>query len=210
MKNGKALLTKGLDHVVFTCADMARTVEFYNGKLGFPVLHTIEYHDPEGNLTAQHWYFGVGDPNNRNAHIAFFCFADGYQTLADNGMKALATPTNRFARPVGQLMHFNLRVDAEDLPQQAAMLSAAGIRYRHVTRYPSERSEGHLDGIEIQGMRGITTYNEFHEPEEGWLMNSLYCFDPDGIEVEFNAWSPEWDDWRNDHTPKVGLARVPA
>lgn len=204
MSDSAKIFAKGIDHVVFTCADMARTVEFYNGKLGFPVLHTIEYKDPEGNLTAQHWFFGVNDPNNRNAHIAFFAFANGYQSLENNGEVAPVKPANRFARPIAKLMHFNLRVDAKDMRAQAERMEELGIPYRQVTRFPSDVSAGHLGGIEIQGMAGTTTHNSYHEPEENWLMNSIYIHDPDGIEVEFNAWAESWDNWRNDHEAKIG------
>jgi catechol 2,3-dioxygenase-like lactoylglutathione lyase family enzyme len=204
MTENPKLYAKGLDHVVLTCSDMAKTVEFYHNKLGFPVLHTIEYKDPQGKLTAQHWFFGVNDPGNRNAHIAFFCFANGYQSLKNDGKLEGEKPVNPYARPVGAMMHFNLRVDAQDLRKQAERCNELGIPYRQVTRYASEKSEGHLGGILIQGMRGVTTRNEYHEPEEGWLMNSVYVIDPDGVEVEFNSWSPEWDKWPNNHAPRIG------
>lgn len=204
MGEEKKLYARGLDHVVLTCSDMAETVDFYHNKLGFPVLHTIEYKDSQGKLTAQHWYFGVNDPANPNAHIAYFCFADGYQSLENNGKLEGPKPANPFARPIGQMMHFNLRTDPQDLPKQAARLDELGIPYRHVTRYASDESAGHRGGILIQGMRGITTHNEYHVPEQGWLMNSIYVIDPDGVELEFNSWSPEWDNWPNNHVPQIG------
>lgn len=208
MSDAPRIFAKGIDHVVFTCADMARTVEFYSGKLGFPVLHTIEYKDPEGKLTAQHWFFGVNDASNHNAHLAFFAFADGYQSLENNGEVAGEKPANRYARPVGKMMHVNLRVDARDMRAQAERFEELGIPYRHVTRSPSEISQGHLGGIEIQGMSGVTTQNSYHEPEDGWLMNSIYIHDPDGIEIEFNCWSADWDNWPNHHTPKIGYNAI--
>ena len=33
----------GLDHVALGCSDMQRTVDFYHGLLGMPILHTLEY-----------------------------------------------------------------------------------------------------------------------------------------------------------------------
>lgn len=195
---------RGIDHVVFTSGDMEKTVDFYHRKLGMPVLHTIEYKDPQGNLTAQHWFFGVGDPTNPHAHIAFFCFANGYQMQENDGKVELKKPANPFARPVGAAMHVNLRLDFENLRRCCERLTELGIPYRHVTRYPSDTSEGHLGGILVQGMRGTTTRNEYHEPEDGWLMTSVYVFDPDGIEVEFNAWGRDWAEWTNQHTPKIG------
>jgi catechol 2,3-dioxygenase-like lactoylglutathione lyase family enzyme len=192
----------GLDHVALTCGDMAATVDFYHGKLGMPVLHTIEYHDAAGKLLAQHWFFGVGDPTNPDAHVAFFYWVDGYQTLTKEEIGAGKKPVNTFARPIGSMMHLNLRVAPENLRSYAEKLTTLGLPYRHVTRYAADVSRGHMPGFFIEGMRGITSRDAYHEPEEGWLMNSVYVIDPDGIEVEFNSWSPAWRDWRNDHVPQ--------
>lgn len=193
---------RGLDHVALTCSDMKRTVDFYHGKLGMPVLHTIEYFDEAEALLAQHWFFGVGDPNNPDAHIAFFWWKDGYQSLSKDEISSGKKPKNRFARPVGGMLHLNLRVSPEHLRPYAEKLTKMGLPFRHVTRYNVEPSEQKRSAFTTAGMRGITSMNEYHEPEEGWLMNSVYVFDPDGIEVEFNSWAPGWRDWRNDHIPQ--------
>lgn len=190
---------QGLDHVALTCSDMSKTVDFYHGKLGMPVLHTIEYCDVDGSLLGQHWFFGVGDPSNPDAHIAFFWWKDGYQSLDKDEMSAGGKPANRFARPIGGMLHLNLRVAPENLGPYAEKLGQLGIPYRQVTRYRAGISEKQATGLVTKGMRGITTRNAYHEPEEGWLMNSVYVFDPDGIEVEFNTWSPAWREWPNRH-----------
>ncbi|MBB1632478.1 VOC family protein [Cupriavidus sp. UME77] len=198
---------KGLDHVALTCSDMKKTVDFYHGKLGMPVLHTIEYHDDNGGLLGQHWFFGVGDEGNPDAHIAFFWWKDGYQTLSKEDVFTGKTPANRFARPIGGMLHLNLRVAPENLRPYAEKLTNMGIPYRHVTRYHTEVSEKQATGLVTQGMRGITSRNEYHEPQEGWLMNSVYVFDPDGIEVEFNSWSPQWRSWPNNHVAQSNEAK---
>jgi catechol 2,3-dioxygenase-like lactoylglutathione lyase family enzyme len=196
----------GLDHVALTCSDMKRTVDFYHGKLGMPVLHTIEYFDEAGGLLGQHWFFGVGDPTNPDAHIAFFWWKDGYQSLSKDEVSSGKKPKNRFARPIGGMLHLNLRVLPENMRPYAEKLTKIGLPFRHVTRYNSERSEKQGAGLVTRGMRGITSMNEYHEPQEGWLMNSIYVFDPDGIEVEFNTWAPSWRDWRNDHVPQTNAS----
>ena len=196
----------GLDHVALTCSDMKRTVDFYHGKLGMPVLHTIEYFDEAGEILGQHWFFGVGDPTNPDAHIAFFWGKDGYQALGKDETSSGKKPKNRFARPIGGMLHLNLRVSPQNMRPYAEKLTKIGLPYRHVTRYHSERSEKQGTGLVTGGMRGITSMNSYHEPEEGWLMNSIYVFDPDGIEVEFNAWAPGWKNWRNDHIPRTNAS----
>jgi catechol 2,3-dioxygenase-like lactoylglutathione lyase family enzyme len=106
-------------------------------------------------------------------------------------------------RQVGGMLHLNLRVSPENMRPYAKKLNEMGMPFRHVTRYHADRSEKQPTGLVTAGMRGITTMNTFHEPQEGWLMNSIYVFDPDGIEVEFNSWAPGWREWRNDHVPQT-------
>lgn len=193
---------KGLDHVALTCSDMQKTVDFYHGKLGMPVLHTIEYFDDDGGLLGQHWFFGVSDAGNPDAHIAFFWWKDGYQTLSKEQRETGIKPANRFARPIGGMLHLNLRVDPENLKAYAEKLTELGLPYRQVTRYNTTVLEKQATGLVTEGMRGITTRDTYHEPEADWLMNSVYVHDPDGIEVEFNSWAPSWRAWRNDHVAR--------
>ena len=63
-----ALKTNGLNHLALVCSDMARTVEFYEGLLGFPLVKTIEL--PVG--MGQHFFFDIGGGD----HLAFFWFPD--------------------------------------------------------------------------------------------------------------------------------------
>ena len=191
---------KGLDHVALTCSDMARTVDFYHHKLGMPVLHTIEYFHANGERMGQHWFFGVGDPSNPDAHIAFFWWKDGYQTLSKEELSTGKKPLNPNATPVGGMLHLNMRVDHARMPEYAKKLTAEGIKYRQVTRYP--------DNANPQGMSGITSWNEYVPPKEGCLMDSIYFFDPDGIHIEFNAWLPAWRGWRNDHIPQSNASET--
>ncbi|MBB1628340.1 VOC family protein [Achromobacter sp. UMC71] len=200
MNENKVFNFNGIDHIALTCSDMKKTVDFYHGKLGMPVLHTIEYFDEKQELLGQHWFFGVTDKSNPDAHIAFFWWKNGYQTLPAAEKAEGKKPPNPFARPIGGMLHLNLRVAPEDLPVYAAKLTELGLPYRQVTRYRNDdAAQKQATGLVTEGMRGTTTRDEYHQPEEGWLMNSIYVFDPDGNEVEFNSWSPEWRGWRNDH-----------
>ncbi len=192
---------KGLDHLALTISDMKRSVDFYHGKLGMPVLHTLEYSNEQGEIIGQHWFLGVGEPSNPDAHIALFWWRDGYQTLTPEEVYTGKKPPNKFAKPIGTMLHLNLRVDPERMKPYAQKLVDLDIPFRHVSRYAAEEAELQASGLVNIGMRGITSMNEYHAPEDGWLMNSIYVKDPDGIEVEFNTWAPSWRAWRNDHTP---------
>ncbi|VVO03693.1 VOC family protein [Pseudomonas fluorescens] len=195
MKKNPIFNFKGLDHVAITISDMKRSVEFYNGVLGLPVLHTLEYQNDQGELIGQHWFLGVGDPDNEDAHIAIFWWRDGYQSLSQEEIYSGKKPVNTFAKPIGAMLHLNLRVDADNIQAYAQTLMDKGIPFRHVSRYAANTSQIQATGLVNVGMRGVTSINEYHQPEAGWLMNSIYVKDPDNIEIEFNSWAPEWRDW---------------
>ena len=47
---------RGINHLALVCSDMARTVDFYTGVLGMPLIKTIEL--PAG--MGQHFFFDCG------------------------------------------------------------------------------------------------------------------------------------------------------
>jgi catechol 2,3-dioxygenase-like lactoylglutathione lyase family enzyme len=183
----------GIDHVALGCSDMKRTVEFYNGILGMPILHTLEYDgvDADGNSApmGQHFFFGVGGENH-NAHLAFFYWKGGYHPEAGNIVDA-PIPADVYPRAMkpATVNHINLRVAPERIAEYCGVLGDAGIEYKHTTRYA------------VPTWSEVTTINGYTEPKPGCLMDSVYFEDPDGLRLEFNAWLPEWDSWRNDHEP---------
>jgi catechol 2,3-dioxygenase-like lactoylglutathione lyase family enzyme len=182
----------GLDHVALGCTDMKRTVDFYHGLLGMPILHTLEYtgDDGTGNMVpmGQHFFFGVGG-ENPNAHIAFFYWKNGYHPEAGN-ITPDVRPDSVYPGAIkpGVVNHLNLRVAPERIAEYCDFLTAAGVPFRHTLRYGDP-------------WREVTTMNGYTAPEEGCLMDSVYFDDPDGLRLEFNAWLPEWDKWPNDHEP---------
>jgi catechol 2,3-dioxygenase-like lactoylglutathione lyase family enzyme len=184
----------GLDHIALGCSDMARTVAFYHGVLGMPILHTLEYtgKDEDGNEVpmGQHFFFGVGG-ENPNAHLAFFYWKNGYHVDAGNmapqQLPPGVNPRARAFKP-GVVGHINLRVAQERIPEYCKLLGDAGIEYRHTTRYGDPWHE-------------VSTTNGYTEPKDGCLMDSVYFQDPDGLHLEFNTWLPVWDAWTNDAEP---------
>jgi catechol 2,3-dioxygenase-like lactoylglutathione lyase family enzyme len=185
---------KGLDHVALIVKDMKATVDFYHGALGMPVLHTLEYFDDAGQLTGQHWFFGVGDPANPNAHIATFWWKDGYQTLPEDANPITVKPANSLAAPIGKMLHVNLRVDPDKIGAYCERLGELRIPFRHSVRY--------FDPQNPPVMRAVNSFDKYVEPENGALMSSVYVDDPSGIQVEFNAWLNDWDKWPNDAVPR--------
>src|SRR5881275_633656 len=59
---------RGYNHIALTCADMQKTVDFYEGILGFPLVKTLEFPGGRG----QHFFFQITEDDG----IAFFWFAN--------------------------------------------------------------------------------------------------------------------------------------
>jgi catechol 2,3-dioxygenase-like lactoylglutathione lyase family enzyme len=182
------MIFRGLDHVVFTTSNMQRAVAFYNGLLGMPIIHAMEYEDlnEDGSISspAQHFYFGVGG-DNPEAHIAIFAF----KNLA-HGSGVATDP-----RQPGAFLHFNLRVDADKIEEYCAQLSKAEYPFTQITRYNLDPNNLPTRESQIKHQRTWrvkTTINEYHAPEADCLMNSVFITDPDGVKLEFNAWSELW------------------
>ena len=56
---------RGVHHVALICSDVERTVEFYAGLLGFPLVEMFENRDYAGST---HFFFDIGHGNT----LAFF------------------------------------------------------------------------------------------------------------------------------------------
>ena len=56
---------RGIHHTALICSDVRRTVEFYQGLLGFPLIDMFENRDLPGST---HFFFDVGNGNT----VAFF------------------------------------------------------------------------------------------------------------------------------------------
>src|ERR1700744_664651 len=64
----KEIKFQGINHRALVSSDMARTVEFYSGVLGMPLIKTIDL--PRG--IGQHFFFDIGNGDS----LAFFWFAN--------------------------------------------------------------------------------------------------------------------------------------
>src|ERR671938_2172546 len=58
---------RGLHHLALICSDVERTIQFYQGLLGFPLVELIENRDYRGST---HLFFDLGHDNL----LAFFDF----------------------------------------------------------------------------------------------------------------------------------------
>ncbi len=70
----------GINHVALVCSDMQRTVDFYSGVLGMPLIKAI---DLPGGMGGQHFFFDAGNGDC----VAFFWFTD-----APDGVPGISAP----------------------------------------------------------------------------------------------------------------------
>ena len=157
----------GINHLALVCRDMQRTVDFYEGVLGFPLVKTIQL---PGGASGQHFFFDIGNGDC----IAFFNFPD-----APDAVPGVSSPdTNTFFDPsaelttaVASMNHVAFNVDADEIEEMRERLIEAGVRCTPILNHDDSP-------------RGIARENH-----EGVFVRSVYFYDPDGIMLEFAAWT---------------------
>ena len=99
---------RGIHHAAFICSDVATTIEFYQGLLGFPLVELVENRDYPGS---SHFFFDVGN----STLLGFFDFPGlGLRP----GVEALGT-----------VQHIAISVTAERHAMLRRRLDEAGVSY---------------------------------------------------------------------------------
>ena len=152
-----------MNHLALVCADMQRTVDFYSGVLGMPLVKTIELPFDQG----QHFFFDMGGGNL----LAFFWFPQ-----APPPAPGIAAPTSLPGRgplesAIGSMNHIAFTVPADKIDEYRQQLRDKGIRCSPIMNH---------DDSEL----GVS-----EDVHEGVFLRSTYFFDPDGILLEFAAWT---------------------
>src|ERR1700743_2413736 len=109
---------QGINHLALVSSDMARTVEFYSGVLGMPLIKTIDL--PRG--MGQHFFFDIGNGDS----LAFFWFSnapDAQPGVASATKGMLPGPSAH-----GSMNHVAINVPAEKIDEYHAKLTAKGIK----------------------------------------------------------------------------------
>jgi catechol 2,3-dioxygenase-like lactoylglutathione lyase family enzyme len=99
---------RGLHHVAIVCADVERTVRFYQELLEFPLTEIFENRDFEGS---NHFFFDIGNGNL----IAFFDFP--------------GLGVGPYAEVLGGLHHLAISVEPERWQHLRDNLDEAGVEY---------------------------------------------------------------------------------
>ncbi|WP_026426109.1 VOC family protein [Actinokineospora inagensis] len=100
---------RGIHHTALIAADVRRTVDFYQGVLGFPLTEVFENRDYPGST---HFFFDVG---NGNA-LAFFDLP--------------GLDLGRYAEVLGGLHHLAISMALDQWRAAKSRLDAAGVTYQ--------------------------------------------------------------------------------
>lgn len=102
---------RGVHHVALMCTDVARTIEFYQGMLEFPLTELFENRDYPGST---HFFFDIGHGNA----LAFFDFP--------------GLDVGDYAEVLGGLHHLAISVEPEKWERLKAKLDDVGIDSAHI------------------------------------------------------------------------------
>jgi catechol 2,3-dioxygenase-like lactoylglutathione lyase family enzyme len=166
---------RGVNHLALVCKDMARTVEFYRDVLGMPLVKTLDLPGGRG----QHFFFDMGNGDS----LAFFWF-DGAPEAVPGISAPEALPTQgNFMSAHGSMNHIALNVPAEKFDEYYQRLIDKGIKVTKILNHdnsPTQSSDHMHDGVYVR---------------------SVYFFDPDGVCLEFAAWTAVFDEHDVAHDP---------
>jgi catechol 2,3-dioxygenase-like lactoylglutathione lyase family enzyme len=100
---------RGVHHVAVLCADVERTIRFYQDVLEFPLTEIFENRDYKGS---NHFFFDIGNGNL----LAFFDFP--------------GLDLGPYAEVLGGLHHMAISVEPDRWEHLKGKLDAAGVQYQ--------------------------------------------------------------------------------
>jgi catechol 2,3-dioxygenase-like lactoylglutathione lyase family enzyme len=155
----------GINHLALVCRDMDRTVEFYSGVLGMPLVKTIDL--PLG--MGKHFFFDCGGGDC----LAFFWFPDAPEPAPGISAPKTRPDQGEFLSAIGSMNHVAFAVPPEKIDDYRERLRSAGVDCTEVANH---------DDSEF----GVS--DDFHP---GVFVRSVYFQDPDGILLELACWTRE-------------------
>ncbi|MGE5595902.1 MAG: VOC family protein [Hyphomicrobiales bacterium] len=172
----------GINHLALVCSDMQRTVDFYQGVLGMPLIKTIEL----PNNMGQHFFFDIGNGDS----LAFFWFPNAPQAhpgvSSPAGMPGVGS---EITTAHGSMNHVAFDVPADRFDEYVEKLKAKGLNPSPVLNHDDSR------------------YGIAREFGPGVFVRSVYFMDPDGILLEFACWTRAFTPEDVKHKPATAADR---
>ncbi len=124
----------GINHVALVCADMEKTVDFYAGVLGMPLVKSL---DLPGGM-GQHFFFDAGNGDC----VAFFWFAEAPDGVPGVSAPAAIPGIGEIVSAVGSLNHLAFHVPAEKFDAYRQRLKDKGVRVGPVLNHDESPGPG--------------------------------------------------------------------
>jgi len=159
---------RGINHLALVCKDMKKTVDFYSGVLGMPLTKTIEL--PGG--MGQHFFFDIGKGDS----LAFFYFPTAQESQPGISHAPALIGQGDITSAHASMNHVAFDVPEEKIEEYQQRLEEAGVEITKVVNH---------DDSETQASPELT---------DTTFVRSIYFKDPDGILLEFAAWTRELDE----------------
>ena len=164
----------GINHLALVSSDMARTVEFYSGVLGMPLIKTLEI--PGGG---QHFFFDCGNGDS----VAFFWFPGAPAAVPGISSAGALPGRGDIVSAHGSMNHVAFDVPVDKFDDYVQRLKDKGVAVSPVLNHddsPSTIAETLHDGV---------------------FVRSVYFRDPDGVLLEFACWTRQFGPQDIAHAP---------
>jgi len=172
--------TTGINHMALVCRDMVETVDFYTRVLDMPLVKTVAL--PDGG---QHFFFDCGGGSS----VAFFWWPE--TPAAAPGIASVKKFPEESKTAVGSMNHLAFNVAEGELSACLTRLQEAGVPHIPVVVNHDDSPMG--------------AAGEMHE---GVFVRSVYFTDPNGIMLEFAAWTKTFDATDIRHAPQGATVEV--
>ena len=156
---------RGVNHLALVCKDMAQTVDFYTNVLGMPLTKTIDL--PNG--MGQHFFFDIGNGDS----LAFFWFPDAPEAAPGIAAPEALAGQGSLTTAHGSMNHVAFDVSLDKIEEYREKLTAKGIEVTEIMNHDDTPAQ-------ISPTVNASTF-----------VRSIYFLDPDGIQLEFAAWTRE-------------------
>ncbi|MCL2585225.1 MAG: VOC family protein [Streptosporangiales bacterium] len=172
----------GINHLALVSSDMKRTIDFYSGVLGMPLIKTLELPGRMG----QHFFFDCGGGDS----LAFFWFPDAPEAVPGVSAPKSRPEQGELLSAVGSMNHVAFHVPPEKFDDYRQRLIDKGVEVSPVLNHDDSPA---------------TVAPRLHE---GVFVRSFYFQDPDGILLEFACWLRAFTGADVRHEPKTAADRT--
>lgn len=168
MPNNENFDIRGINHLALVCKDMKRTVDFYSGVLGMPLTKTINLPHDMG----QHFFFDIGNGDQ----LAFFWFPNAAEGIPGVSHPAAMVGEGDISSAPASMNHVAFNIPMDKVDEYQKKLEQAGVNPTAVFNHDESENQASMEITD-------TTY-----------VRSIYFRDPDGILLEFAAWTRALDE----------------